>query len=182
MADWNVATGAEQAINRTGAPNCQVVGEDVQGTLVGVSQNADDEWELVEADAEAEASGGTEINALGVLFPEEVVDLDALPTGAYLADIEEQLVQENKTLAGDRAVFIVFGVEMINNDEDTNFTPNQPVYLDTGGGFTQTKPSTTGDIQQAVGVCLPPNEDGGSNRVQGDRIYLDVDLTTWTTA
>jgi hypothetical protein len=176
MADWNVATGAEQAINRTGTPNCQVVGEDVQGTLVGVSQNDDDEWELVEADAEAE------INALGVLFPEEVVDLDELPTGAYLADIEEQLVQENKTLAGDRAVFIVFGVEMINNDEDTEFTPNQPVYLDVGGGFTQTKPDTAGDIQQAVGVCLPPNEDGGSNRVQGDRIYLDVDLTTWTTA
>ena len=87
MADWNVATGAEQAINRTGAPNCRVVGEDVQGALVGVSQNADDEWELVEADAGAEANGGTEINALGVLFPEEVVDLDALPTGAYLADI-----------------------------------------------------------------------------------------------
>jgi hypothetical protein len=49
------------------------------------------------------------------------------------------------------------------------------VYLDVGGGFTQTPPSTAGDIVQVLGVCVPPNEDAGVGTTQGDRVILNVD-------
>jgi len=182
MTDWNLSTGAEQPINRTGAPEVQVVGDDVQGTLVGVEDDGSGNYQLVAADAQAESNGGDEVAALGVLLPERIVDETALDETHPLYDQTEQLTMENRTLKGDRAVFVAYGVEIVNDDDDTSFEPGQPVYLDVGGGFTQTKPSTAGDIQQAVGVCLPPNDDAGIGTEQGDRLLLDVDLKNWTTA
>lgn len=177
MADWNLATGAEQPINRTGVEDVQVVGDDVQGTLVGVQDNGDGTYSLAAADADSAVARP----AVGVLLPEEVIDAATIPTGQYLQDIEEQLVQENKTLKGDRATAIAYGVEMVNDADDTAFTPGDPVYLAVGGGFTQTAPAGTGEVVQTVGVCLPPNEDAGVGNVQGDRILLDVDLAGWST-
>ncbi|WP_372611631.1 hypothetical protein [Halomonas sp.] len=170
MVDWNIATGAEGPINRTGHPNTQVVGEDVQGTLVGYQDNGG-VAELVEANAVT----GVAVPALGVLLQEQVIDLATIPTGSYLQDLEEQLVQENKTLKDDRGTFVFNGIEMVNNDDDTSFNYGEPVYLAEGGGFTQTKPADAGDIVQCVGMCIPPNEDAGIGTEQGDRILLDVD-------
>ena len=177
MVDFNIATGAEGPINRTGIEDVQVSGTDVQGTPMGVADNGDGTYSLVAADADA----ATAIPCLGVLLPEEIVDLSTIPSGNYLQDIEEQLVNENKTLKGDRAVFVFEGIELVNNDDDTTFTPGQPVYLAPGGGFTQTKPSVAGEVVQTLGVALTPNHDGGVGTEQGDRILLDVDLAGWST-
>ena len=172
MVDFNIATGAEQPLNRTGFPDCQVSGKDVQGTLVGIKDNGDGTYSLVEADADSSVA----IPAVGVLFPEEIVDASAIPQHD-LYDIHEQLVNEYRTLTGDRATAIFRGIEMVNNDDDTSFTPGQPVYLDVGGGFTQTAPSTSGEVVQRIGLALPPNTEAGVRTEQGDRIMLDVDLT-----
>lgn len=172
MVDFNIATGAEQPLNRTGFPDNHVSGADVQGTLVGIQDNGDGTYSLVEADADSSVA----IPTVGVLFPEEVVDKDAIPEHA-LYDLHEQLVEENRTLKGDRATVIFTGIEMVNDDDDTDFDAGKPVYLDVGGGFTQTAPSASGEVVQRVGLALPPNEDGGIGTEQGDRILLDVDLT-----
>ena len=175
MTDFNLGTGAEGPINRTGAPDTQIEGMDTQATLVGFKDDGSGNYQLVEADAGAEANGGGEVSVAGVFFQEQVIDMEDTPSGMFLQDLEEQLVAENKTIKGDRGTFIFGGVEMVNNDDDTSFTPGEPVYLDVGGGFTQTPPSTSGDIVQVLGVCVPPNEDAGVGTTQGDRVILNVD-------
>jgi len=175
MTDFNLGTGAEGPINRTGAPDTQIEGMDTQATLVGFKDDGSGNYQLVEADAGAEANGGGEVPVAGVFFQEQVIDMEDTPSGMFLQDLEEQLVAENKTIKGDRGTFIFDGVEMVNNDDDTSFTPGEPVYLDVGGGFTQTPPSVAGDIVQVLGVCVPPNEDAGVGTTQGDRVILNVD-------
>lgn len=172
MSDFNLGTGAEGPVNRTGAPDTQVVGSDTQATLVGFADDGSGNYQLVAADADAAVA----VPAAGILFQEEVIDLSTIPTGSYFQDLEEQLVNENKTLKGDRGTFIFGGVELVNNADDTAWTPGEPVYLGVGGGFTQTAPSTTGEVVQVVGVCIPPNVDAGIGTVQGDRMLLDVDF------
>lgn len=165
MTDFNIATGAEQPINRTGVEDCQVAGEN-QGLPVGIQDNGDGTYSLVKADGDSTVA----IPAVGVLFPEEVFDAATLPTGSHFVDLEEQLVHENKTLLGDRAVFVRYGIEMVNDDDDTAFTPGEPVLLGPGGGFTQTEPaSTSGDLRQVVGVALTPDDQGR------DRVLLEVE-------
>lgn len=170
MTDFNIATGAEQPINRTGVDNVQITGEK-QGVLVGIDTGPDPN-ELVAADADS----GTAIQAVGALLPEEVIDASSLPTGDHFQDLEQQLIEENRTLDGDRVVVVRYGVELVNDDDDTSFTPGEPVYLDTGGGYTQTKPSGSGDLVQTVGVALDPDGDGR------DRILLHVDADYETLA
>ena len=172
MADWNIATGASQPINRTGFENVQLTGSDIQSTPVGiVDSDGDGEYELIAADADSAATNQT--HAVGVLLQEEVFDPETLPTGQHFQDLEEQLVHEFKTLKGDRATLVFDGVELVNDADDTDWTPGEPVYLAPGGGFTQTKPSATGDIVQVVGVALTPNF-GGDGK---DRMLLDIERT-----
>jgi hypothetical protein len=160
MTDFNVATGEEQPLNRVAAENAQYAGE--QGELVGIDYSGDNKVVM------ADAASGTAIQAIGVLFPQEVVDTsgwDASP----LHEMEDMLARENKTLLGDRVSVIRYGVELTNDDSDTSFNPGEPVYLDTGGGYTQSEPSSTDDLQQVVGVALTPDDNGR------DRILLDVE-------
>lgn len=173
MTNFNLATGADAPINRTGIENTQFADADAQGIPVGIDNSGADP-QLVKADADS----GTAIQAVGVYFHLEVIDPATIPTGSYLQDIEEQLVQENKKLMGERGTVVFNGVELVNDDDDTTWTPGEPVYLDTGGGFTQTEPSTTGDIQQVMGVALTPDE-GGDGK---DRMLLDVDFDYATSA
>lgn len=168
MPDWNIATGASQPINRTGFENNQVTGQDIQATPVGID-NSGTVPKLVAADADSTIA----ISAMGVLLPEEVVDPATLPTGTYFQDLEEQLVNENRTLKGDRVTVVFEGIELVNDSDDTAWTPGEPVYLDVGGGFTQTAPSGTGEVVQELGVALTP-DDGGDGK---DRMYLRVDFS-----
>lgn len=177
MTDFNIATGEEMPLNRTGFDNVQVTGE-MQGVPVGVD-NSGQEPQLVEADADAG------IPAVGVLFPREV-----LPDGQYGGvnthpwdDVEAQIYEENRTKVGDRATVIRSGIEMINDDDDTDFTPGEPVYLAPGGGFTQTKPSTSGQIVQVLGVAATTMDDGlNPQDVSKDRLFLEIDADYETLA
>lgn len=181
MTDWNMATGPSQPLNRTGLQNVQVAGEK-QGVLAGVTNpSGASENGLYEADASATADvdgDGTDdgpLPAVGALLHEEVVDISTIPSGNYLQDIEEQLVQENKKLLGDRATLVKFGIEMVNDDDDTSFTPGEPVYLDEGGGFTQDVSGfSDGSIVQVVGVALDPTNQEKSTANTKDRILLAV--------
>lgn len=178
MPDWNIATGQEQPINRTGLDNIQETGEN-QGMLVGVDDSGTDP-KLVQADAasDADGAGAAPVVAVGALFPREIIpeDVASYVTDHPWADVEEQIYTEERTLSGDRATVINYGVELVNDgDADANFAPGEPVYLDVGGGLTQTKPSASGEAVQCVGVALTPEDEGNGN-VGRERVLLDVDF------
>jgi len=176
MTDFNIATGEEHPVNRTGIDNVQIEGEN-QGVPVGID-NSGSEPMLVRADAAADANdgGSAPVHAIGVLFPREVMPEDLSNVTQHpWDDVEETIYREERTLAGDRATVIRYGVEMVNDDDDTDFTPGEPVFLDVGGGFTQTAPSNTGEAVQPLGVALTVMEDGvNPQNVTKDRIMLDV--------
>ena len=123
MTNFNIATGEEQPLNRTGFENVQLEGEN-QGVPVGID-NSGTEPKLVRADAAADANeaGDAPVTAVGVLFPREV-----LPEGKYGGvnthpwdDVEAQIYEETRTKAGDRATAVRSGIEMVNDDGDTSF-------------------------------------------------------------
>ena len=149
MVNVNIATGAEQPINRHGA----TAGEEMQeGDLVGI----DAEGEMVQATAD---SAGP-VMALGVaLTPAD--DL------ANYTEVATRLtVESERALIGrDRVSAISNGVEVENGDRDWGFTPGEPVYLAPGGGFTQTEPSAVGDLIQVVGEATD----------DGEALFLDVE-------
>jgi hypothetical protein len=178
MTDFNIATGEEQPLNRTGIANVQLTGEH-QGVPVGIDYSGS-EPKLVRADAASDANeaGTAPVHAVGVLFPREV-----LPAGKYGGvnthpwdDVEAQIYEENRTKAGDRATVVRGQIEMVNDDEDTDFAPGEPVYLDVGGGFTQTKPSGSGEAIQVLGVATTKveNELDPGNGAK-DRLFLEID-------
>jgi len=182
MADWNIATGQEQPINRTGLDNVQETGE-VQGMLVGVDTSGA-EPKLVQADAgpSANEAGDAPITAVGVLLPREVMpdDLSNVNTHPW-DDYEKQVYMEDRTLSGDRATVISYGIEMVNDGTEESFTPGEPVYLAEGGGLTQTEPGTSGAAVQCVGVALTPEDYGpggggpsGTDTGGRERVLLDV--------
>lgn len=178
MTDFNIATGEEQPLNRTGFENAQILGEN-QGVPVGIDYSGT-EPKLVEADAASDANeaGSGPVHAVGVLMPREI-----LPDGKYGGvndhpwdDVEGQIYEENRTKAGDRATAIRSGIELVNDDGDTDFDPGEPVYLDVGGGFTQTPPSGGGEAVQTLGLAtgVVANELDPYNDSK-DRIFLEVD-------
>jgi hypothetical protein len=180
MANFNIGTGSEQPINRTGLDNIQIQGDDVQGTLVGVD-NSVDPPELVEADA----GSGSQIQAIGVLFPQEVFPDDEYSyVGSH--ELTEELAQMysemDRTEVGERVTLVRYGVEMLNDGADMDLTPGEPVYLAPGGGFTQTKPSGSGEIVQVLGVALDPEDMGPTIGDGRERILLDIEADYETLA
>lgn len=161
MANWNIATGEDQPLNRVAADNVQFEAD--QGQLVGIDYSGA-EPKVVPADADS----ATAIHTVGAFFHEGVVDTstwDASP----LAELEKQLADENLKQLGDRVTFVRYGIEMTNDDDDTTFSPGEPVLLAAGGGYTQTEPAgASGDLRQVVGFALTPDDEGR------DRIFLDV--------
>jgi len=178
MANFNIATGSEQPINRTGLDNIQIQGDDVQGTLVGVD-NSGSEPQLVEADA---ANG---IPAVGVLLPQEVFPEDPhsyVGSHELTEEMAQMFSEMDRTEVGDRVTLIRYGVELANDGADMDLTPGEPVYLAEGGGFTQTKPSNSGSIVQILGVALDP-EDMGETVAEGrERLLLDIEAGYETVA
>lgn len=154
MTDVRIATGAEQPINSDGAVSTVTGGE---GDLVALDSNG----ELVSADAQASGNGGAEEPAVGVLTT-PVDDPSSYPTGQF--EYAAKAAEANREAINDGKVgYVKYGVELVNQDADWGFTPGEPVYLDVGGGFTQTEPSTAGDIQQVVGTAH-----------EAEVVYLDV--------
>jgi hypothetical protein len=178
MTDFNIATGEEQPLNRTGFENIQLTGEH-QGVPVGIDNSGTDP-QLVRADAASDANGAGSgpVQAVGVLFNREV-----LPEGQYGGvtthpwdDVEGQIYEENRTKVGDRCTVVRSGIEMVNDDADTSMTPGEPVYLDVGGGFTQTKPSGAGEAVQVLGVVASQIANAlDPNNSAKDRLFLEVD-------
>jgi len=184
MADFNVATGKEQPLNRTGLDNVRVTGEDTQGTLVGVttpSGETDSGIYAADADSSVDLDGdGTAdgpVKAVGVLLPREIIpeDVAGYVTDHPWADVEEQIYTEDRTLGGDRATFIKYGIEMVNDGTDLGLTPGKAVYLDAGGGFTQDLASLPeGALVQKVGIALDKEQQDGMNEGR-ERMLLAVE-------
>jgi hypothetical protein len=185
MTDFNIATGEEQPLNRTGFDNVQVSGE-YQGVPVGIDNSGTDP-QLVKADAASDANSGGSgpVTAVGVMFNREV-----LPAGKYGGvnthpwdDVEAQIYEEGRTKVGDRCTAVRSGIELVNDDEDTDFTPGEPVYLDVGGGFTQTKPTGSGEAVQVLGIATTEvvNDLDPANGAK-DRLFLEVDADYETLA
>jgi hypothetical protein len=138
MVTARIATSAEQPINSHAA----LAGEPFsEGDLVGINSAG----KLVKADADSAST----VMAIGV----------ALAPATQLSDYTEEavklVVEANRALVDrDRITAVKYGIEVENGDDDWNFTPGEPVYLAPGGGYTQTAPSTTGDLIQIVGEAL----------------------------
>lgn len=151
MVNPKIVTSADQPINTDGAVST-VTGD--EGDLVGLDSNG----ELVAADADA----GTAQPAIGVLTV-PVDDPSTYPGGQFefaakIAEANREVINDNKVAYTHRGVIVE------NQDADWSFTPNEPVYLDVGGGFTQTAPSGTGDLQQVLGVA-----------VESEQVYLEIE-------
>lgn len=159
MTDPKFATGESQPINRTGVKAAETFEE---GDLVTVQADGSGGEELVAADA----SNG--VPATGVSIG-PVADPDALSN--QMDNLARDVTIANRTTIGQRLAFARYGVEVENVDEDWGFTPNEPVYLDAGGGFTQTEPASSGDVVQVVGVAVTP-----------ERVFLDVEADYTTVA
>lgn len=152
MVDVRIATGAEQPIHSDGAVST-VAGS--EGDLVGLNSDGD----YVAADA----ATGTAIHAVGVLAT-PVDDPSSYPSGQF--QYAAETANANRAQINDQKVgHVRYGAEIVNEDADWGFTPGEPVYLAEGGGYTQTAPSDTGDIEQYVGYALP----------DGESVFLEID-------
>jgi hypothetical protein len=160
MVNARIATGAGQPINRTGQ-TADYAGDEAE--LVGLV-NDGGETKLVKADADT----GTAQPAVGVLFG----PVDDLSTYSDELDgLARRMSKTERVNLGERVTFTRYGILVENTDEDWGFTENDPVYLDVGGGYTQTEPSSTGDVQQVVGVAVEP-----------EVVFLEVDADYDTSA
>jgi hypothetical protein len=160
MTNVRIATGAGQPINRTGQ-TADYAGDEAE--LVGVT-NDGGETKVVKADADS----GTAQPAVGVLFG-PVEDLSTYSD--ELGGLARDMAKTERTTLGNRVTFTRYGILVENTDADWGFTENEPVYLGVGGGYTQTEPSSTGDVQQVVGVAVEP-----------EVVFLEVDAVYDTSA
>jgi len=124
-----------------------------EGDLVGLTENVDGETIVVPADADSASPQP----AIGVLL-EDVRDrsywsANLHDNGTMSRQLDAKYDIE-RTQPGDEVTYVSYGIYVEDVDDDVDFTPNEPVYLAVGGGVTQTKPSTTGDVQQVLGVAV----------------------------
>ena len=112
------------------------------------------------ASVAADADSGVAQKASGVLAA-PVTDPSNYPN-----DELRVIVESERELVGENRIAVVkYGVILENADEDWGFVPGEPVYLASGGGFTQTAPSGGGDLVQIVGEATD----------DGEALFLDVE-------
>lgn len=147
MSDWKIATSAEQPINRH-AGEAVEVGD--QGDFVGLVDDGSGNAEVRAADADAAVAQ----HALGILMA-PVHETDA----AYPDFVNNMIITERMAVVGEdaRVTFVNYGIVVEDNERVANLTIGEPVYLGKGGGVTQTKPATSGDIVQVVGYAIEPH-------------------------
>jgi len=162
--DLNISKMRNHPLNRDGET---ITVQAEEGDLVGLTENADGETEMVSADADSASPQP----AIGVLL-ETTQDPSNITVSGYEDDYIEQRQlrrevreRDGYTLVGDEATYVLGGIYVSDVDETLDLTPNEPVYLDVGGGVTQTKPDgSTGNVIQYLGVA-----------VDATTFYLDVD-------
>lgn len=157
MVDARIATGAEQPIHSNGAVST-VTGS--EGDLVGLDSNG----ELVAADA----ATGAQVPAIGVLAT-PVDDPSTYPTGQF--EYAAKTAEANRaSINNEKVGYVSYGAEVVNQDEDWNFTTSgdNRVYLDEGGGYTQTEHTDAGDIRQVVGRAI---DDGNTVFISVEHDY-----------
>lgn len=153
MVDTRIATSAEAPINSDGFVST-ITGDEAD--LVGLDSNG----EIVAADA----ATGTQVPAFGVLAV-PVDDPSTYPTGQF--EYAAKQAESTRAAINDEKVGVVkYGVVIENQDADWGFQTNgdSRVYLDEGGGFTQTQHTDAGDITQVVGTAID----------DGEKVFLDV--------
>lgn len=136
-----------------------LMGFDTQGRVVHATAAADGTGSNGDGGIAAGVSGP--IAFRGVLFPERITDPDKNSVAQMLDTVHTRMVS-NDTIAGDHRVMVMTHGFAVQNGTDTDwgFTPGEDVYLDVGGGLTQTKPATAGQIVQKVGFAWdPPREE-----------------------
>lgn len=146
MSNYNIATGAEQPINRHAGAAVEVFDE---AEFVGLSDDGSGNAEVRTADADS----ANPQPALGVsMAPVKATDAN------YPDFVNNQIIAERMAVVGedDRVTFIQYGVVLEDNERlaGEELTIGEPVYLGVGGGFTQTKPATAGDLVQVVGYAI----------------------------
>lgn len=150
--DLNITKARNFPMNRDGE-TIPVRAE--EGDFVGLTENTDGEAEIVVADADSAVAEP----AMGVLMETVNDPADLNVTGYEDSYIEQrqlrrEMREQEYTLVGDEATYITHGIHVTDVDDELNMTPGEPVYLDVGGGVTQTKPTGTGEVQQKVGVAV----------------------------
>jgi hypothetical protein len=169
MTDFKFAKVKDTPLNRDGETSEETF-TGTEGDVIGLTQNADGETEVVSADADSASPQP----AIGVLL-EEVRDRSYWSTNLHdngtMARQLDAAYNTERTQPGDEVTYVSYGIYCEDVDGDVDFTPNEPVYLAVGGGVTQTEPSTTGDVQQVLGVA-----------VNSTTFMLDVDYDYATSA
>lgn len=171
MTNFKFAKFKDTPLNRDGETlDPDVTLPVVEGDVIGLAQDVDDNTIVVSADADSAVAQP----AIGVLM-EDVYDRSnwsaTLHDNGSMSRRLDDLYAKERTQAGDEVTYFTHGIYLEDEDGDVSFTPNEPVYLGTGGGVTQTKPATTGDVQQVLGVA-----------VNTTTFLLDVDFDYATSA
>lgn len=125
----------------------------IEGDVIGLQDDGSGNTEVVAADADSASPQP----AVGVLL-ENVRDRSYwsanLHDNGTMSRRLDEAYDKNRTQPGDEVTYVSYGIYLEDVDDSVTFTPNEPVFLAVGGGVTQTKPSTTGDIQQVLGVAV----------------------------
>lgn len=125
----------------------------LEGDVVGLSTDADGNTIAVPADADSAVAQP----AIGVLMEEvrarSYWNATLHDNGSMTRRLDD-LYEKERTQAGDEITYFTHGIYLEDEDGDVAFDVNEPVYLDVGGGVTQTEPSGTGELQQVLGVAV----------------------------
>jgi len=169
MTNFKFAKFKDTPLNRDGETS-EPSFTGTEGDLIGLMENVDGETEVVHADADSASPQP----AMGVLL-EDVRDRSywtaQLHDNGTMGRQLDASYKKNRTLPGDEVTYVSYGIYVEDVDDSMDFNVNEPVYLDVGGGVTQTAPSTTGDLQQVLGVAVGPQT-----------FLLDVDFDYSTSA
>jgi hypothetical protein len=169
MTNFKFAKVKDTPLNRDGETS-EPTFTGTEGNLVGLTENVDGETEVVHADADSASPQP----AIGVLL-EDVRDRSywtaQLHDNGTMGRQLDASYDINRTQPGDEVTYVHYGIYVEDVDDEVDFTPNEPVYLDVGGGVTQAEPSTTGDLQQVLGVAVDTHT-----------FLLDVDFDYQTSA
>lgn len=125
----------------------------LEGDVIGLSEDADGNTIAVPADADSANAQP----AIGVLMeevrPRSYWSATLHDNGSMTRRLDD-LYEKERTQAGDEITYFTHGIYLEDEDGTVDFTPNEPVYLDVGGGVTQTKPTGSGEVSQKLGVAV----------------------------
>lgn len=154
MTNFKFAKFKDTPLNRDGETLDPEVSLPVQeGDVIGLNEDVDGNTIVVPADADSAVAQP----AVGVQM-EEVVDrshwnVNIHDNGSMSRQLDARYDTE-RTQAGDEVTYFTHGIYLEDEDGDVDFEPNEPVFLDLGGGVTQTEPSASGEVSQVLGVAV----------------------------